>query len=604
MLGALKDVNSPDPKPVKEQADELQALIVTSREERGALSAMLTQIEVHAWKLSQVGKALQQVNERATGVTAKLEELTTRLAALESRAVGFEQIETGIRGLVSSLAQAEQTAEKLLKSEGELQKRRQAVQQLFSLAIQTTADLDMLKKEQTTLDQLRDRVRQTQTELQESVDRTAAATNEFEQLRSVTVELQQEHTWMRDALRQTRDEATATTEAVRDVEKKLGPLAQLNELGKTTEERLATLNSLADHVLQKVKVLENQRHTVEHAVVESNQLTEMVWNMDVQIAKLKEGVKQAAQADETVARLERVVSEVADVATTRDRLSADRSEFESFLQRVEELQRQIPELESRIDAITLNVSAGEEGTQNAATLAVVADDLERQMIRIAGHQQVVEKIDARLNCLSALSASVDKKLDEQLARRAEVDSLKSLCDGLGLQLSDTQQKLDAVSGLQQKLLPLTAQVATLKMELEQTKGGSRALQQDEGQVAAQQKRLAELMDASRALTGVADERLRQVQSLTNELGRGTALKEELVQELARLQGRQRDVATQAVIDQVVESMARLNEIGQGAQTTLKALRTEGELAERIARSITQLRARTASGGSDESKWSA
>jgi DNA repair ATPase RecN len=90
-------------------------------------------------------------------------------------------------------------------------------------------------------------------------------------------------------------------------------------------------------------------------------------------------------------------------------------------------------------------------------------------------------------------SEVDKKIYEQLARRAEVDSLKSLCDGLGLQLSDTQQKLDAVSGLQQKLLPLTAQIATLKMELEQTEAGYRALQQEEEQVEEQQKRLAELM---------------------------------------------------------------------------------------------------------------
>ena len=41
-------------KPTKEQGDELQALIKMSREERGALTPMLTQIKIDAKNLSQV----------------------------------------------------------------------------------------------------------------------------------------------------------------------------------------------------------------------------------------------------------------------------------------------------------------------------------------------------------------------------------------------------------------------------------------------------------------------------------------------------------------------------------------------------------------------
>ena len=86
-------------KPTKEQADELQALIKMSREERGALTPMLTQIKIDAKNLSQVGKSLQQVNDLAGGATAKLEELTTKLSAVEARTESFEQIEGRIRSL-------------------------------------------------------------------------------------------------------------------------------------------------------------------------------------------------------------------------------------------------------------------------------------------------------------------------------------------------------------------------------------------------------------------------------------------------------------------------------------------------------------------------
>lgn len=181
-----------------------------------------------------------------------------------------------------------------------------AVQQLATQTIQTTANLDALKKERTGLDQLRDGLRQAQGEVKDSAEHTVALKGDFDKLRARAAQLQQEHGRMKDSLRSTREEATNTTEAVRDVEKKLGPLAELNELSKTTEERLATLNSLAEHVLQKVKVLENQKHTVEHAVVESSRLSEMVWNMDVQIGKLNEGTKLAAEADETLRRIEQV----------------------------------------------------------------------------------------------------------------------------------------------------------------------------------------------------------------------------------------------------------------------------------------------------------
>ncbi len=110
MLDAFKKMRTGGGKPAQEQADELEALINTSREERGALSAMLTQIEVHAKKLSQVGKSLQQVNDRATGATGKLEELSTKLSTLEARTKGFEQVEGRVRSLGDAVGQAEQTA--------------------------------------------------------------------------------------------------------------------------------------------------------------------------------------------------------------------------------------------------------------------------------------------------------------------------------------------------------------------------------------------------------------------------------------------------------------------------------------------------------------
>ena len=177
-------------------------------------------------------------------------------------------------------------------------------------------------------------------------------------------------------------------------------------------------------------------------------------------------------------------------------------------------------------------------------MVAIADDLDRQMTRIASHQQFAEKIEARLNTLNTLNAGVDRKLEEQLGRRADVESLKSLCDGLSLQVSDVQQKIDAVGAAHHKLLPITAQVAVLKGQIDKSATAFKQAQQDEAQITAQETRLVELVDASRAVAVEVGERVKQVEGLSAELGRSSVLKDELVEELSRVQGRQRDVAAQ------------------------------------------------------------
>ena len=254
MLDALRKLGSGgQAKSVKEQAAELQALISEARDERGVLSTMLTQIEVERSKLSRLSKSLQRVDEKTTGTAARLDDLGAWLGRLESRTKGFEQLDARIQGLVNVVGQAEQTAEELVAPGGELQKHRHAVQQLSTQALQTNANLDTLKKEQATLDQLRERMRQAQMGVKEAEDHTVKVKSEVERLRPLTAQLHQEHGKLKDGLREAREDAHATTEAIKDVEKKLIPLGTLNELSKSTEERLTALNGLTEHVLQKLR---------------------------------------------------------------------------------------------------------------------------------------------------------------------------------------------------------------------------------------------------------------------------------------------------------------------------------------------------------------
>ena len=596
-----------------------------------------------------------------------MDTLVKRLSSLEARATGLEKIGDRIETLGGGVSSVEKTAQQLLAPDGELQKHRHEVQQLSTQAVQNVALLDAMKKEQRTLDEYRERLRLAQSEVEDSASKTASLKADFDRLRGLTEQLTQDHVRLKDSLRETREQAVATTEAVRDVDKKLGPLTEMHELSKSTEIQMATLNSLAEHVLQKVKVLENQRHTVGHAVVESNRLNELVWNMDVQVAKLKDGAQQAAQVEETVNRIELLASdtvarldeatkakesfareldkleegrtELADfvrgyferltverkaldafdervkvlqsglstteessstlqerekdlaalgkrtqgleqrlaglsgqaedlrkkqtdletlrgrlaqvdeltkrtsyqfgvveksrddlvglrkeiqdfyethaaVGKTIETLAADKKAFAGFLQRTDAFRRQIPVLDSKMDAITSKLSVVEEGTQKAATLVAVAEDLDRQMTRTGGHQQLVEEVEARLNTLNTLSTDVDALMQEQLGRRADFESLKSLCDGLAIQVADARQQADGIGATQKKLLPLTTRVVELKQQVDKTRAAFREVKRDEASITAQEKRLAELVDHSREAAAEVEARALQVQELT------------------------------------------------------------------------------------------
>ena len=200
--------------------------------------------------------------------------------------------------------------------------------------------------------------------------------------------------------------------------------------------------------MQKVKVLENQKHTVEHAVVESNRVSEMVWNMDVQIGKLNEGSKQAAQVDETLSRIEHVsravMAKLEQAQKTKEafsgdltklekgrvelcefvkghfeHLALDRKEFESFEQRVQTLQSELGALESGFDGL----AAKEEGV---AAMGQKAADLSEKLTKLF---ERTEKLQERQNGLATLDSQLaqTEELGAQVTRQHETRGCPGRC---------------------------------------------------------------------------------------------------------------------------------------------------------------------------------
>ena len=270
MLDALKNIGGKG-KLVQKQTEELETLLALAREERSALSAMLTAVTTRSAKLTPLSKSLEQVTEKAATVTTQLDEIAKRLAVLDDRSRELAEVDNRIEALKEAGRQAEQTTQK--------------------------AD----------------------SYVKQSVGNTAALKGDLDQIRAVAAALTQDYAKIRETARAAREDTNAAMGTVKEVEARLGPLARLNELSQSTEERLTTLNALAEHVSRKAKALESQQQAV-HAVVQANRVNEMVWAVDVQIGKLNEGIKQAAKAEETIGRIERLSDETAAPGATKSNL--------------------------------------------------------------------------------------------------------------------------------------------------------------------------------------------------------------------------------------------------------------------------------------------
>ncbi len=470
MLDALFGGNSGNKK---QQQEELQALVNQAREERAALSAMLTQMAGGTSKLAQTSKALDQVGQKAELALKKLDELGLKVTGYDERAKGLDQIEQRIGDVLDQVTEAHRVSEKITAPDGELQKHRLAVNQLASQALENQATIETLRKERASFEDLRGQLKVSTAEVVRSVEGVSALKGELDAVRSVGAQLTQEFTRIRETSREAKDDSAAATEAVKEIEKKLGPLVQLQELSKNTEERLTSLNALAEHVSQKAKALEAQKHAVERAVVEANRLNEMVWAMDVQISKLNEGAKQVARAEETVERMEKLSQETSAqlsaattareefsrefvllhkesrtlseyLKTTVERLSVDKREFDAFDHRLRGLSMAVGEAETRMEGVLSKDKALSAMNQRADELSKEFQTLLAQADEMSRKQGALEALGDRL-------AQVDEISRRTMAQHESLKQSRQDLDTLRVEIAEFHKSYAEASVLRDKL---------------------------------------------------------------------------------------------------------------------------------------------------------
>jgi chromosome segregation ATPase len=417
MLDALKNMTGGKGKIAQQQSEDLEMLLATAKEERSAISAMLTALTTRTAKLTPLSKQMEQVTDVAAGITRRLDDLTNRLSALDDRTTHLEEVDQRIQSLKDAVRQAELTTQKAIGPDGELAKHREAVQHLSSQALQTQTSLDALRKERAALDEMRAQVRQAEQEVKQSLTSAGTLKGELDQVRAIAAGLQQDYNKLRESSREAREDTNAALTTVKEVEQKLGPLTALHELTQNTEERLNALNALSEHVSRKAKALETQQQAVEHAVVQANRVNEMVWSMDVQIGKLTEGMKQAAKAEETIGRIEKLAQETSERVELAAKMSQETQRETSRLER--ETAALLDAVRSEVGALGLRRKEFEAFEERVGALQGSIGDAETRMESLAAKDKnlalLSQKVDGLAKRFEAMFAQADDLTQKQLS---------------------------------------------------------------------------------------------------------------------------------------------------------------------------------------------
>src|SRR5262245_44569976 len=390
---------------------DLDTQIARAQEERRALEALVTFAQAHVAQIPQVNASLEETERQAAAIGERLESLAARVDDLENIRRQTQAVEARVLALEGIVQKAEERFQQALAREAQVDEHRSAVEQLVSLRQSAIARLEGLKQESIALMQLEERFPRLRKELQPLLDQQAELRNDLDLLRTGIAALAQDAETGRESALKARAHATKATEVVADLQRKLEPVSQISALGQETDAQLRNLNALAEHVAVKVKALENQQSVVEHALVESRRVHEMVWDMEVQIKKLDEGTKRAARVEETLATLERMQAEIST------RLEEATRAREAFIQ---ETTRRERDAQSLIDTVQGHLDPLAANTQE---LEPVHERLRVAQPGIAAAESRVEAVSAREQELAQLGERIQ-------TLRAAVDELTASAESL------------------------------------------------------------------------------------------------------------------------------------------------------------------------------
>ncbi len=405
----------------KKRTDELNAIVAAARHERDELDALFQQLDGRGGKLAEVSTTVEHVRDKAIGASEQLEAIAARIADLDRRVTGFEAIGAQVEEMSGIVQQAQQAAALMVDSGGQLEKHREAMEQLAAEYRETRAAIEALGVQRQLVNGAHEEWQRSHADLRGAIDQAAAIARELDQLRSQASALAHEQAVISKTAEQVLDNTAVVTRTVTEIESKIDSLGMLHQLATTTEERLRSLNALAEHVSVKTKALDTQRETIDHAAAEANRLNEMVWAMEAQIGRLEEGNRQVARAEAVLRQSEELAEEVQDEL---DAATARRDCFTLETARIEKDGAQMMQaVGAQLERLAIEGKSFDAHEQRIADLKEALGAAERQLETVLGRQEAAAAFDRKAESLGETIRQLSTELAQLSRRRADVDAL-------------------------------------------------------------------------------------------------------------------------------------------------------------------------------------
>jgi chromosome segregation ATPase len=413
--------------------------------------------------------------------------------------------------------------------------------------LEVRATLDTLAGEQKNLAALAEDVKRAAAELSQMRLIVSTTVTEIETVRSSAAEARAAQTELRELATRTRADADAAMAMVRDVDQKLQGVAKLSTVVQELDERTSALNSLAEHVLQKSKVLELQKGAVEHAVLASHRVAELVRGMEAEVATLDAASRRGVNVEEMVERVEMALRQSGQqlqlAEQSRDALSADLAALDRQRAGLTEFVR-----------------------QHDDRVAGSRRDLDAQQTRVSRLLQSVSDVERAHQSLAARVPEVDQLRDRVGALAAQLSDHDSRAAGFTGKMASLEEIHDHLVSVDEMSRRATWQMESLKnarLDLEELRADIESFYREQSEASQLRDKLAaeraalesflERMGAFAVAVPLLDDRMNAITSKLSIVDEGTAKAANLVAIADDLDRRMTRVAGQHQFVERIES---------------------------------------------------
>ena len=339
--------------------------------------------------------------QRLPGLDSEMEAITATLSSKEKVVSALGQKTDGLETRVDTLQQKQTDLESL----------QDRLNQVDELSNRTGSQFDALQKSRAELEQVQEEIHAVHTsraDIVEAAEKLAADRTVFEGFVQRVDDFQQRLPGL--------DSEMDTISAKWSVAKKA-----VTVLGKTTdrlEDRFRGLLTQAATLQQKQADLESLQDRL-------NQVDELSNQTGLQFDALQ---KNRAELEEFQEEIHAVHTSRADIVEAAEKLAADRTVFEGFVQRVDDFQQRMPGLDAEMDTISAKWSVAKKAV---TVLGKTTDRLEdrfggllTQAAALQQKQADLESLQQRLNQVDELSSRTSYQFDALEKRRAELEEFQ------------------------------------------------------------------------------------------------------------------------------------------------------------------------------------